>query len=130
VNISISKMSDVAVGHKVRIRQLSLGPISWGAWSWTFSDGSTWAALGFDGDTMIGWAILTMEIDVLPVIGAFTDERHRGQGIGATLASALLRSLVESGELYPGAAVFASTERWKRWHEVVESAGLRCLTWE
>ncbi len=126
-------MRDVPVGWRFSMRKLSLGPIAWGAWCWTFYDGSTWTAIGFsdaDRTDLIGWAALTMETDVLPVVGVFVREDCRKRGIGRTLVTNLLHFLISDGDLYPGAAVFASTQRWPKWAEVVESCGLRCLTWQ
>ncbi len=131
--IITSRMRDLPVGLRVGIRALSLGPIAWGGWAWTFHDGSCWAALAFDGhvssETMLGWCVLTMETDTLPVIGAYVHEDARGQGLGESMATALLQYLLAHRELYPGAAIFAATQRWPKWTQVIERCGLRCLTW-
>jgi len=41
----VARMRDLPVGLRARMRELSLGPIKWGAWSWTFHDGSCWRRL-------------------------------------------------------------------------------------
>lgn len=132
--ISVSRMRDVPVGLRARMRELSLGPIKWGAWSWTFHDGSCWAALAFDGDgtshdALVGWCALTMEVDVLPVIGVYVAESQRGRGVALTLVSSLLNALLADDVLQPGAKVFNSSWRWSKYAKVIESCGLRSLKW-
>lgn len=128
-------MRDVAVGLKPRMRELSLGPWEpWGFWGWTLHDGSTWAALGFDGDTtrpdrLVGWAALTLQVDTLPVVGCYVAESARRSGRGELLLTTLLRSLLTQGVLTPGVTVAAATQRWSKYPEVVASCGLRCVTW-
>lgn len=132
----LAPMRDIQVGRRIRMRQLSLGSKvgrSWGAWSWTFCDGSTWANIGFSDtaqEDMIGWASVTFETDLLPVVACYVRSDCRGHGIACGLVTNLLYFLISEGVLYPGAALFASTQRWPRWTEVVESCGLRCLTWQ
>jgi len=130
-----SRMADVPVGLKPRMRELTLGAYEpWGFWGWTFHDGSTWAALGFDGDTtradrLVGWAGLTQQIDVLPVVGVYVAEQHRSGRRAELLVTSLLRYLVAGKILHPGSAIAAATQRWSRYREVVESCGLKCETW-
>ncbi len=132
--ITVSRMRDIPVGLRARMRELSLGPIAWGFWSWTFHDGSCWAALAFDGDetreaSLVGWAALTEETDVLPVVGVYVDESHRGRGLATTLMSSLLQALIAEGVLVRGARVFNSSWRWAKYAKVIESCGLRSLAW-
>ena len=100
------RMDDIPVGLKPRMRELSLGPWEpWGFHPWTFHDGSTWASLAFAGATVkaeqfIGWAGLTMQIDVMPVLGVFVDEGHRGGGRAELLVTGLLRELLAAGHLH------------------------------
>lgn len=123
------------MGLKPRLRELTLGPWeAWGFWSWTHHDGSTWAALGFDGDTtkpeaLIGWAALTMQVDDLPVVGVYVEEGKRRGGRGELLLTTLLTSLVRQGILYHGATIAASTQRWEQYPKIIGSCGLRCVTW-
>jgi GNAT superfamily N-acetyltransferase len=128
-HITVSAMRDVPVGLRSRMRELSLGPIAWGAWSWTFHDGSCWAALAFDRDALVGWAALTEETDVLPVVGVYVAETHRGRGLAATLMTTLLRSLLGARVLAPGAQVYNSSWRWSKYAKIIESCGLRSLAW-
>lgn len=123
-------MANLAVGHRQRIRDLSLGPVPWGAWSWTFQDGSCWAALGFEGGEMVGWAALTMEVDTLPVIGAFVAEPARGRGIGTTLVTTLLSRLVGLRVLERGAQVFNSTWRFPAYDAIIAGCGLHSVPWQ
>ncbi len=133
--ITVSRMRDLPVGLRARMRTLSLGPIAWGFWSWTFHDGSCWAALAFEGGetseaNLVGWAALTEETDVLPVVGVFVDEAHRGKGLASALMTTLLQGLVSSHVLEKGAAVFNSSWRWSRYDSVIEACGLRSLAWK
>jgi RimJ/RimL family protein N-acetyltransferase len=115
------------------LRRLSLGPDQeWGFWGWTFHDGgSTWAAVAFDTESgVIGWAGLTRQADVLPVVGCYVDPRHRGDELATGLVTRLLACLLATGELDDVGAVFASTERWPGYADVLEGLGLRCLTWQ
>jgi GNAT superfamily N-acetyltransferase len=132
--ITVSRMRDIPVGLRARMRELSLGPIKWGAWSWTFHDGSCWAALAFDGDvtdhaSLVGWAALTMEVDVLPVVGVYVHEAQRGRGVALTLVSSLLNALIAEKVLEPGGKLFNSSWRWSKYAKVIEGCGLRSLKW-
>lgn len=133
--ISVSRMAALPVGLRAKMRQLSLGPIAWGAWSWTFHDGSCWAALGFLGgetaeDQLVGWAALTLETDVLPVVGVYVDPAHRGIGLASQLVTTLLQSLINSDVVSRGDAVFNSTWRWPKYDNIVEACGLRSVPWK
>lgn len=131
----VAAMSRIPVGLRPRMRELSEGPeLAWGFWGWTHHDGSTWAAVGFDGATvapeaMVGWAGLTMQVDVIPVVGVYVDPGFRGDRRGETLLAALLRHAVCSGILHPGSEVAAATGRWSRYPEILANHGLRCRTW-
>jgi hypothetical protein len=131
----VAPMRDIPVGLKPRLRELSLGPWEfWGFWGWTHHDGSTWAALGFDGDTtkperLIGWAALTMQVDVIPVVGCYVAEGARRGGRGELLLVTLLRTLTRQGVLTPGVTIAAATQRWAQYPEIIQSCGLRCVTW-
>jgi hypothetical protein len=127
-------MSEVPVGIRARMRELSLGPIAWGAWSWTFHDGSCWAAIAYDGseqtiETVVGWAALTMEVDLLPVVGVYVSEKQRGRGFALTLVSSLLNALIADEVLAPGAQVYNSSWRWPKYAAVIEGCGLRSIKW-
>lgn len=133
ITVVIGRMAEIPVGWRQRIRELSLGPVAWGSWSWTFQNGDCWVACAFEGvetnpEAMVGWAAVTKEVDLLPVIGAYVDEGHRGRGLATMLATALLRWLVPV-HLSPGAEVYATTHRWPGWQEVIESCGLQCRQW-
>lgn len=128
------RMADIPPELKSKMRSLSLGPIAWGFWTWTFHDGSCWAKLIFDGaedtpENLVGWASLTKETDVLPVIGCFISESHRKTGRGRRLITGLLQDLLKKSVLGQGDAVFNSSQRWSSYKEIIESCGLRPLTW-
>lgn len=132
--VVVSRMRDVPVGIRSRMRELSLGPIKWGAWSWTFHDGSCWAAIAYDGseltlDSVVGWAALTMEVDLLPVVGVYVEEKQRGRGFALTLVSSLLNALLADGVLSPGATVYNSSWRWSKYAKIIEGCGLRSVKW-
>lgn len=126
--ILISRMADLDPKERARIRTLSLGPVPWGAWSWTFHNGSCWAALAYADGVMIAWAILTREADEVPVIGAYVHPDHRRTGLGEQVVDALLAELRRSGDLNMGDVVFASTWRWSKWSPILERHGLRCVS--
>lgn len=133
--IAVSRMAELPVGLRAKMRSLTLGPIAWGSWQWTFQDGSCWAALCFLGgetteDKLVGWAALTMEMDLLPVVGVYVHEGQRGQGFGSSLVSTLLDSLVASGVIQAGDALFNSTWRWPRYEKLIADCGLRSLPWK
>lgn len=133
--ILTAPMRDVPLGLRPRLRELSLGPWEpWGFWAWTLHDGSTWASLGFDGDTtradrLVGWAGLTTQVDVIPVVGCYVAEGHRHGGRGEALLRALLGQLLLEGVLHRGDTIAAATQRWRRYPEIIEACGLRCETW-
>lgn len=132
--ITVTKMSDVPVGYKPRLRELTIGPVAWGLWSLTFHDGSTWAVMAFDdepaAESLIGWGALTYEYDELPMVGVYVGPDTRQRGVGSLLLTTLLRSLIASGDLEYGATVVASTARWPRYFELAESCGVNCVLWE
>lgn len=131
--ITVARMADIPVGLKPRMRELTIGPVAWGLWSLTFHDGSTWAAIAYDGDpcaeNMIGWGAVTWEYDALPMIGVYVGEDARQRGVGSLIVTTLLRSLVSSGDLEPGATLVASTARWSKYFELADSCGMSCQEW-
>lgn len=131
---TFSAMRDIQPGLKHRMRELSLGPIPWGFWTVTHHDGSCWAAMAFDGpsrpENMVGWAAVTEEYDVLPVVGAYVAESHRGRGLATTLVTTVLQGVLEIGAIHPGAEVYAAIGRWAKYQQLAERCGLYCLLWE
>ncbi len=129
----ISPMRELPVGFRMKLRELTIGPVAWGLWSLTFHDGSTWAALAFDGEqrpeNLVGWACVTQEYDVHPMIGAYVAESHRGRGVAPTLVTSLCRDLLGRNVLTPGDTVVASTWRWDGYYALLEECGLVCETW-
>jgi GNAT superfamily N-acetyltransferase len=122
-------MADVAPEVRARLRELSLGPVAWGAWSWTFHDGSCWAAVGYRDQRVVGWAAMTREVDARPAVGCFVAESERGRRLGTSLVDLLLKELLERGVLKTGDELFASTWRWDRWPALLERRGLACVPW-
>jgi len=135
IDITIAPMHELPVGYKARLRELSLGGYEpWGFWSWTFHDGSTWAAIAFEdrkrtAENIIGWAAVTEQIDMLPVVGCYVEKDRRGSGVAEDLIVLLLRNLIRRKVLESGGSVYASTWRWPKYTEIIESAGLHCLDW-
>lgn len=134
LTIKISAMRDLPVGMRARLRELTIGPVAWGLWSLTHHDGSTWVAIGFAGDSQdpknaLGWACVTAEYDVLPMLGIYVSEAYRRRGIGAQLGGALLSSLLQSGHINAGSEVYVSLWRWPNYEKLLESLGLRCVEW-
>lgn len=123
-------MRELPVGYKVQMRELSLGPVAWGMWSWTFHDGSTRAAVAIDGSgQVIAWSALSTEVDKLPVVGVFVPEEYRRAGLARRLVQTVLLEGIAANLLEPGAAVFASVWRWSKYPEVIASCGLVCTPW-
>lgn len=131
--ITVARMSEVPVGFKPRMRELTIGPVAWGLWSLTHHDGSTWAAIAFDGEasaeSMIGWGAVTWEYDSLPMIGVYVGPDTRQRGVGSLLCTTLLRSLLASGDLELGATLVAAVGRWDKYYELAESCGVECIEW-
>lgn len=131
---TVAKMSEVPVGFKPRMRELTIGPVAWGLWSLTFHDGSTWAALAFDGEqraeNIIGWGALTFEYDELPMVGVYVDPDARARGMGSMILTTMLRSAIASEILEYGSTVVAATARWPKYFELAEECGVRCVLWE
>lgn len=123
------RMSEFTPRERATMRSLSLGPVPWGAWNWTFHNGSCWATIAAEGDgKMVAWAILTREADEVPVIGAYVHPDHRRAGLGEKVVDELLAQLRASGEMNVGDVVFASTWRWSKWCALLERHGLRCVS--
>ena len=126
-------MAEIPVGLRQKLRELTIGPVAWGLWSLTFHDGSTWAALAFDGpqdpEHLVGWACITQEYDVHPMIGAFVLESHRGQGYAPLLVTSLARSLLGEGVLSTGDKIVATLSRWGGYVDLLEGCGLVCEEW-
>ena len=122
------------MGYKPRLRELTIGPVSWGLWSLTFHDGSTYCAIAFDGnpdaDNIVGWGALTYEYDTLPMIGVYVPPDTRARGVGSMILTSMLRSAIASDVLEYGATVVAATERWPKYFELAEECGVRCILWE
>ena len=132
--ILLSPMGDLRPGLKHRFRELTYGPIAWGAWSWSFQDGSCWVALYFDGanqtaETMVAWAAVTAEVDTRPVIGCYVAETHRKKGIAELVISTLLRHLIASGKIEPEETLFAKADWFPKYPELLESLGLVYAEW-
>ena len=134
--ITVAPMRDVRVGYRSYIREvLSLGPIEWGAYSWTFNTGETWAALVFDGDepkldSFIAWAILTKEIDDKAVVGAYTHPDWRGYGYAAAGVRALLFELRDLKVLAPGETVKAKLDWFPRYKSLAQQCGIKVIQWD
>lgn len=133
--LSVTRMSEVPIGIRQRLRdEYTIGPRVDGLWSLTFHDGSTWAIVAYDGevhqDKILGWAALTQQIDIRPMIGAFVPESYRGQGLASLLVTTLLRYLLGERVLSPGDEIVATVSRWRKYYELCESVGLVCLEWE
>lgn len=128
--IAVGRMGEMPVGWRQQFRKLSLGPrIEWGAWSWSFQDGSCWVAFAFVGTQPVAWAAITKEVDYLPVAAVYVHPAHRGQGLARLCATALVQSLLGT-ELSPGDKVYCASERWSKWGELMEASGLVCVEWD
>lgn len=122
-------MCDLTEDMREGIRKNSLGPIAYGSWSWTWSKGATYAAVAMDGDDMIGWAIVTEDVDSLPVIGLFVVQAYRRTGLSELIVSTLLNWLTPA-ILPPGSQIFASLGRWPKYTKVIRKAGHEAVLWE
>lgn len=127
-------MAEVPIGIRHELRErFTIGPRIDGLWSLTFHDGSTWAIIAYDGEIgpnkILGWAALTQQLDLHPMIGAFVPESGRGRGLASLLVTTLLRYLLGEKVLAPGDTIFATTSRWAKYFELCESVGLVCEEW-
>lgn len=130
MQIIIKPMRDIAIGHRMRLRELTIGPVAWGLWSLTFHDGSTWAAMALDDAGEIqAWACLTQEYDVDPMIGVYVPPENRKEGLAPLLVTSLCRYLLGQSVLLPNDVVVASTWRWPAYFKVLASCGLICKEW-
>ena len=132
--LRFSAMKNVQPGLNHRMRELTIGPVAWGLWSLTCHDGSTWAMMAFDGpqtpENMVGWACVTEEYDLLPMVGVYVQESHEGKGLASMLVTSLFQQLIQEEVLHVGSTVVASTGRWSKYFQLAERCGLRCRTWE
>lgn len=124
-------MSDVPEHLRVRMRQLTDGPYAGTMWRWTFHDGSTWALLAFDGfkaepRDLVAWACVTNQEEPLSVLGVFVDELYRGDGLAARLVDDLVGITKEQLKDGP---VYAVSERFPKYVEILEKHGLSHLEW-
>lgn len=129
MEIVIKPMREIQIGYRAQLRELTIGPVAWGLWSLTYHDGSTWAAMAMDGDKVLGWACVTQEYDIHPMIGAYVSPENRKKGLAPLLVTSLCRYLLGSGVLLPGETVVASTWRWGAYEELLDSVGLVCREW-
>tara|TARA_R110002020_G_scaffold207256_3_gene412693 strand:+ start:30887 stop:31321 length:435 start_codon:yes stop_codon:yes gene_type:complete len=144
-------MNEIPETTKERLRYLTFGrendsPM----FAWTYNEGRCWAAiLSIDLDThettldpsmsqaslpsshhtksgVVAWACLTFEVDDLPVVGVYCDPDHRGHQYGRTAAVYLLSRL----HLPQQTPIYAVSELYPSWPEVLEQAGLVHFEWE
>ena len=131
-----SKMPDLAVGYRQRLRELTLGPgTPWGMWQWPLRGGAVWAMIAFWGtdlrtDQMIGWSAVSLEEDLIPVIGCFVAPTYRKRGLATTLVTSVIHSLRGTGVLADGDEVAAVTSRWPMYEDVIAACGLVCKEWQ
>lgn len=127
----VRRMQDFPVGTRKAMRELSLGPeVDRGVWSWTFHDGSTYAAVAMLGKQLISWAAYTEEEDYLPVIGTYTDPYYRGHGLSTTTLTLLLHWCEAQEVVAHGDKIYASTWRWPKYVDICGRLGLRCKPWD
>lgn len=136
-SIFVDRMANLAAGLRANLRNhLTLGAhIPLGMWQWTLMDGSTWAAVGYDGTRMLadglqGWAGFSQELDLKPVIGVYVAPEHRGQRLAHRLVSSLVIDLLARDIVQPGETIFATTSRWPAYYDILESHGVECAEWE
>ena len=126
-------MGKLPIGYRQKFRELTYGPIDWGAWSWSFQDGSCWVALYFDGaqtqENFVAWSAVTAEVDECPIVGCWVEEEYRGRGLAAFLISTLLHDLVQTGRLTEGETVYAKASWLRKYPELIEAAGLEFEEW-
>ncbi len=123
--LSYYEMAECPEIVKEQLRVLSFGPDAGGMWSWTFQTAGCYCATIEHEERVVAWSCYTTQIDRLPVVGCYTSEHYRGQGLGSTVAGHLLRCL----ELTPGTAIYAVSEYWASWPKVLSSAGLVHFEW-
>lgn len=123
-------MRMVPVGVRQRMRELSLGPVAWGMWSWTFQDGSCWASYAATGGEVVGWAAISEEVDSLPVVGCYVHNENRGRGLAQALIASTCHLVTDTGRLRTGDELFCAIHRWPRYTTVLAALGLIARPWE
>ena len=143
--LSFGRMNEAPEAVKERLRVLTFGrEYDSPMYSWTFNDGSCWyATLSLSEEMPLGststpsesrhqesrilaWACLTSEVDHFPVVGVYTDPDHRGKGLARVVTGHLLRQ----ADLPHSTPIYAVSENWPSWPQVLRNFGLVHFEWE
>lgn len=130
VSLRCHKVGSLPEGVLSRLRYLTDGPDNGSMWRWSFHDGSTYACLAYatpecEPWQVIGWACITHQEEPIPVVGAYVAQNERGKGV----APQMVKALLEYVRLAEGSRVYAATDRWPRWADLLSDFGLRCERW-
>ncbi len=117
---------------KPRLRQLSMGSEEGAMVRWSYHDGSTWAAVLFEGhyrdpSAIVGWAVFTLQEAAHPIIGVYVDPKCRGRGYATVLVKRLLE---ECKDRVPCGKIYAVADWWPKYTELIADAGFKQLEWD
>jgi len=125
-------MGDVPRRWLPKLRRLSLGPVEGAMVRWSYHDGSTWTNVLFEGGrrdprAIVGWAVFTLQEARHPIVGVYVDSSRRGLGYGTELVSRLLDACKDR---VPHGRIYAVSDWWPKYAEVIAAAGFKQLDWD
>lgn len=130
VHVKCCKLGTLPESVKARLRYLTDGPDGGTMYRWTFHDGSTYCAIAYSAPEMepwqiVGWACITHQEEPIPVVGAYVSHDWRGNGV----APETVKALLEFVKLREGSRVYAATDRWPKWTDLLLDFDLRAERW-
>jgi len=123
--LSFLRMEEVPEHWKVVLRELSFGPDDGTMHRWTYAEGRCYVSVLREGKTILAWSCITYSEDTFPVVGCYTRETRRKQGLGRACAEHMLEVL----DLPGGTCVYAVAENWTAWPGIIRDAGLEYFEW-
>jgi GNAT superfamily N-acetyltransferase len=125
-------MGDVPKSWRSKLRKLTLGSEEGAMVRWSYHDGSTWTTILFEGkrrdpNSIVGWAVFTLQEARHPIVGVFVDKRHRKMGHATKL---VVRLLEECGHRVPHGKIYAVADWWPKYTELFAAAGFKQLEWD
>lgn len=126
------RMADVPQRWRPRLRRLSVGSEEGAMVRWSYHDGSTWAAVLFEGhrrepNAIVGWGVFTLQEAEHPIVGVYVAPDKRGRGYASKLVTRLLD---ECGHRVPHGKIYAVADWWPKYIELFAAAGFEHLEWD